>query len=80
MCKRATTGRGYIYLRGAGEWEMVHSKKKMHWKMKAKQTTWCFQKHEKAYGGPMEAMEVLFKQLSELRLYVPESGTSSKKS
>lgn len=48
--------------------------------MKAKQTTWCFQKHEKAYGGPMEAMEVLFKQLSELRLYVPESGTSSKKS
>lgn len=78
MCKRATTGRGYIYLRGAGEWEMV--KKKMHWKMKAKQTTWFFQKHEKAYGGPMEAMEVLFKQLSELRLYVPESGTSSKKS
>jgi len=28
MCKRATTGRGYIYLRGAGEWEMGHSKKK----------------------------------------------------
>lgn len=61
-----------------GRWSTV--KKKMHWKMKAKQTTWCFQKHEKANGGPMEAMEVLFKQLSELRLYVPESSTSPKKS
>lgn len=48
--------------------------------MKAKQTTWYFQKHEKAYGGPMEPIEVLFKQLSELRLHVPDSSTSPKKS
>lgn len=48
--------------------------------MKAKQTTWYFQKHEKAYGGTMEPIEILFKQLSELRLHVPDSSTSPKKS